>query len=313
MRRLLSASVFLACFLFPVMAGDQGVLVPREVFVGDRAEFTFTTALLSDVLDPAVVFALPGPELPLSPDCTVESVLAVRSDVDTSVTVRFVPWVSGNLQLPTVVIRGVSIVPPRVRIASLIEKTGRTALSPIRSPLLLPGTTWVLYGLTAAAVLALILVLFAAFRLAAYLARNPVQRQARRRVRTVMKQLKALDRQAGRSASSVNFGRLSSVLRGYLGSYACGDAAALVPATTTEVLFSLRSCLSLGPDSLLPGGIGSFLSDMDGIRFGGDPPSEPFAGYTSRVRDLVGVLESVRPDPAVVPAPEVAGEGSSGD
>lgn len=314
--------------------GSSGVLVPREVFVGDTAEFSFglgsIAALgLSDSIDSGDsvgegndlsrdFIAVPAEDIPESSDATVESIVVSRVGDVATVTIRFVPWVSGVLELPQFAIHGTRVTPPTVRIASAVEKTGRTSLEPARPPLLVPGTMWLLYAMIACALAGVAVCAFAIVHLARYALTDPLSRHARSRFRLFSRELKILERRVGRIGFSPWYAALSFALRRYLGAFCAGNAESFLPLTGSEIAESVRDradalmhaiCRVQG-DEMANGaefshrdpslGMGAtpitdrvraLFAAMDMIRFSGSDPQDQRIEDIARARALASDLE----------------------
>jgi hypothetical protein len=248
------------------LSADGGMLIPREVFIGDTAELSFTTGAFSAVLHDGTLFALPAEDLPKSDDVDVKSILVSQRGSTAAVTVRFVPWASGAVRLPSFKLKGVAVTPPVVRIGSLLEKTGKTTIEPPRSPLLVPGTTWMLYGLIAAILAAAVVGIIAAVKLARYFLLSPLRRQTGRRSAILLRDLKSLERKAGKIPVQSWYASFALSVRRYFGAYCDGDFGSLLSSTGTEIARRLRDL-----DSGLANRAASLFSDMDEIRFGRSP------------------------------------------
>ncbi|HOC29439.1 MAG TPA: BatD family protein [Treponemataceae bacterium] len=255
------------------ISGEEAVLVPREVFVGDRAQLTFTVSGLE--LPKGTLIELPVSEIVSSFDATLESVLVTSESGRTTVSVFFIPWKTGTLALPSFVVEKVTVVPPEVRISSIIEKTGRDSLEPPRPPLLVPGTTWLVYGYIAAVVLVLVVSGVVIVRFVAWVSADPRDRRsaryARYRTRILLRSLKSLEKQACTVPEAVWYGTLSHAFRVYLGCVYASNPSLFASATRGEIVEQLSGLGALV--GALVGAvpcvqdIDSFLLRIDLIRF----------------------------------------------
>lgn len=277
------------------LCASEGILIPREVFVGDTAELSFESGAFSSILEPGTLYALPSEDFPVSDDLAIKSILVAQNGAAASVTIRFVPWKAGVLTIPSFELKKVRVMPPVVRIASLVEKTGRTVIEPARPPLLVPGTTWLLYGSVAAFLCLAALGSFAAVRLGKYFLQSPGKRNAKRRAAVFMKEAKALERAAGKTSSSSWYARFSLLLRRYLGAFCEEDFLAFLPLTGSEISFRVR-CKTEPMD---PSGSGAFadrtaalFSASDAIRFGSRGECDGSGGGSGDVSGGVSSDES---------------------
>ncbi len=271
-----------------ISASGEAVLVPREVFVGDRAQLTFSVSSLE--LPKGEVYEVPVSEIASSEDATLESIVATSDLQGTTVSIFFIPWRTGVVKLPSFTVEKVRIVPPEIRISSIVDKTGRSSLEPARPPLLVPGTTWLAYGYIAAGVLSLFAAGVAIARVLAWLAANPRDRKssryAKRRTRALSKSLRHLEKQSRSMGVDEWYAALARALRCYLGALCALDGSAFASHTRFEVL---EECGRIGISDTEIGeeGLGGILARIDAIRFSGEGSSE---GVEGRLRDA----ESVR-------------------
>jgi len=292
----LSIALVFACALqSPARASEaapsraSGVLMPREVYVGDTAEFTFDTGALNAVLSPGFEEYVDPEDISVTSDATVESILVVRGAAASSITVRFVPWTTGLLDLPPFRVKKARVVPPPVRISSLAERTGATALEPPRSPLLVPGTTLILYALIAAALVFLITFLVTAIRLRRYLSVNRGKFRSGRRVRLAMRELKYLERKMDKASFAEWYALYAQTLRRYLGAFSGEGPSGLLCATASEIAESLRVLAPGFADAA--NRVESRLSSIDLIRFSGRPHGDSRTSDIAEARILIDCLE----------------------
>lgn len=179
---------------FPVFSQNnsdetyQQVLIPREVYVGDlgRIEYSFRSpvdffalasedVIVGDVLTFDVessVFAS------VSDKCSVQKAVLIRNGLAYNMIVDIIPWKPGIIDFPKFDLtrlcystKGevskysddtafyVDLAP--INIASIVSRLGVTTISPPESPMLLPGTNYVLWF-----VIVLLILLFFGFGVA---------------------------------------------------------------------------------------------------------------------------------------------------
>ncbi len=162
--------------LEPVIISEMQVTVlPRDVFVGDameiRCTFSCDVALIPDGLLSVEITPVEIQNL------TVDSITLQRAGSSYMVSMLCVPWCVGFIDIPPFVVSehsneksaSVSIDIPEINVKSIVNYTGVTELRPAKAPLLIPGTTWVIYllsivGIILLVVLVVILVRFRTFR-----------------------------------------------------------------------------------------------------------------------------------------------------
>jgi hypothetical protein len=287
-RFLAGALVFF--IVLPVFP-QSAILVPRETFVGDSAELTFKTRVLLPVVKPGSTVVLSPQDFPVSPDLTVTSIHIISGDKESDVIVNFVPWVAGPLRIPAFSVQKIRVVPPAVRIASLVDKTGQTALEPPRPPLLVPGTTWLLYsGIAGILILAFILVLLFV-KLYLYFAGAAGNQQSGRRIRLAQRQLKMLDRLNGKIGTKEWYARYARILRTWLGSFCGGNPDTFRSATVTEIIARLREFPGNGGEVAVDQA-GSFFYRIDLIRYSADSVPSVAPEETGNARRLIETMEN---------------------
>lgn len=152
---------------------SQQVLVPRQVYIGDSAElkcsFETDSVLFRNIVAQKGVIELSKEFFAEEVDeekYDIKSVTITSSGYNNyTLTVSFVPWRTGNLELPAfdmgaalnsdaeIYVMGFQ----NFEVISITKTESLNTLRDIQSPLLLPGTTYKIYGL-----IILLLILFAA-------------------------------------------------------------------------------------------------------------------------------------------------------
>ncbi|MCR4580070.1 MAG: hypothetical protein K5681_06975 [Treponema sp.] len=136
----------------------QQVLVPKQVYIGDRAEircsFNSASQELKEVTKegPAKLdfdTLIQGQEArALLADFDVKEVSLSPAGVDFyQLTISFVPWKTGEVTLPTIFLGEDILELQPVNIVSLVESQKQTILKEETPPILLPGTTYKIYSL----------------------------------------------------------------------------------------------------------------------------------------------------------------------
>jgi len=202
---------------------SQQSVFPKTIYIGDKAElrcsFNCGTELktgelsaqgFSDSLD----FSL----------YDVQKILLQKSGTDYyTLVINFIPWHTGALSIPDFQIEGAGTIHfEDVAVLSLVQSEGVTDLRSYSSPLLLPGTTYKIYGGLAAGVVLLILIIRLIVKwhsVVSWFKNVKLRRQYAHSRRLTVKALKALVNQkgnnAGASASELST-RLQKIMREYL-------------------------------------------------------------------------------------------------
>ena len=142
---------------------SQQILLPKQVYIGDTAELRCTFNSGNEVLKKLTEEG--STSLPLDSflqtidfsNFDVKELTLTPAGVDFyQLTVTFVPWKTGSLQLPPVLIDDITVEFLPVKIESLTAEKNLTSLKESAPPLLLPGTTYKIYALVIVIVLLLI-------------------------------------------------------------------------------------------------------------------------------------------------------------
>jgi hypothetical protein len=175
-------SIFLLIFmisalLFAEESSAVQILVPKQVFVGDTAEIQYVFRSDVDFFPEQQSGGTKKNSLNLvtdcsafvsrADDCLVKSAVLERNGYEYTLILTIIPWKSGMLDFPPFDLRELTVrslnrnsklASPATRMSfpvdldavainSLVEKTGATSFRPPSPPLVIPGTTWVIYGL----------------------------------------------------------------------------------------------------------------------------------------------------------------------
>ncbi len=131
-----------------LITNEQIVVLPKDVYVGDQMEirYTFATSidLSSNIQLPA---QLTTPEMD---DLTILSITLSEADSTGSngyvLSVQCIPWKSGIIDIPPLQEDlALEIDVPAISIQSILVHTGNQELRTLKGPILIPGTTWILW------------------------------------------------------------------------------------------------------------------------------------------------------------------------
>ena len=134
----------------------QQILIPKKVYIGDTAELRCTFNSPDPFLKQLTSSGTA--ELPLvsqsaesQEEYVIKNISLSPSGIDFyQLTITFIPWKTGELLFPSMEIEGSDIVLEfqPIQIVSLItnENTNTYTIRDTAAPLLLPGTTYKLYG-----------------------------------------------------------------------------------------------------------------------------------------------------------------------
>ena len=145
----------------------QQILIPKKVYIGDTAELRCTFNSPDPFLKQLTSSGTA--ELPLvsqsaepQEEYVIKNISLSPSGIDFyQLTITFIPWKTGELLFPSMEIEGSDIVLEfqPIQTVSLIanENTNTSTIRDTAAPLLLPGTTYKLYGTLSVFVIFLII------------------------------------------------------------------------------------------------------------------------------------------------------------
>ena len=151
---------FFPCFSYIAAEGDSvsQVLVPREVYVGDSAEIRYTFHAPSSFPagggKPRQLQFEKSPLSSIDDICSVRNLVLSGSGSQYTLTVTVIPWRIGTVDFPpfdlmTLMdsrLSGFVVDLKPFSVGSIAEKTGSSVLRPPSPPVLIPGTTYIIYG-----------------------------------------------------------------------------------------------------------------------------------------------------------------------
>ncbi|MBP3743644.1 MAG: hypothetical protein J6J00_11740 [Treponema sp.] len=144
----------------------QQILVPKQVYIGDTAELrcTFNSGnanlkkmtesgpanLSLDIFDLGLDFS----------NYDIKEVKLNPAGVDFyQLTITFVPWKTGSLQFPQIFLEDTVLDFQPIEIGSLVKEKNLSSIKDSQPPILLPGTTYKLYGFVIAIIILIILII----------------------------------------------------------------------------------------------------------------------------------------------------------
>lgn len=204
---------------------SQQILVPKQVYIGDTAElrcsFNYNSAELQQITAQGVAeLPVSGFIMPLdSRDFQIKNVTLAPAGVDYyQLKITFVPWKTGELTFPPYEYEGITFEFEPVKIVSLTEQNSITAIQETSAPLLLPGTTYKLYGTIIAAVLLLIFLIRTIVhhkQVAFFFKNQKLKRKYRKNARLTKKKLLALAQENQLSEKDIS-SEMQKIMRNYL-------------------------------------------------------------------------------------------------
>jgi len=154
---------------FSAAQDTQPALIPKEVYVGDEAEIRFEFSFTGNLFNEKTLSSSTAHSIsrPASLSVCSDEITARLSNGDYTVkklslsgignfyvlSIFFIPWKTGELDMEPFDLASVFeltasplfIDIPSVPIQSISEKTGEKKLRPVRGPLIIPGTTYIVF------------------------------------------------------------------------------------------------------------------------------------------------------------------------
>ncbi len=195
---------------------------PKAIYIGDKAELRCSFKSEAQLSASAASVQSFTQELDFSvydiKDVSLQKSQPGQPDEGAyNLVISFVPWQTGKIQLPDFEVEGVGTIHfEAVEVLSLVEQQNVTGLRSYSSPLLLPGTTYKIYGSLAAFVILFILLirLIVKWRSVVFWFNNTkLKRRYARSKKNTIKALKKLEQEASDSEIST---KLQKIMREYL-------------------------------------------------------------------------------------------------
>lgn len=291
---------FIQMLVFSLFALEQlpdPVLIPRDVYVGDMAELVFFHELPVPEQIREDGMAIPGSRFDNSGDYRIDSVSMSWQDSIAEIHVRFVSWKTGVIELPPLETDYGVLSIPSVTVASIIDRDGITSPAPARSPLLIPGTTWILYGIIVGLFLGAGVVWFLVVKIRSWLIAGPAKRLASRRQRSFLREIRLLSRRSQKAGASWWYGRLSRALKSYLGLYFYSDANRCLSRTGTELSQRINAIEPHENAADQPGHAAEILEGLfaviDRVRFSGSESGVLRSGVLESAESFVAEMEEL--------------------
>lgn len=297
---------FVFCFFIWVSFcnASEIVLIPKEVFVGDKALLTFGLEHIRLPLDTVIAIDVSDlnsvNERGLE-DVLIESIMVRSTQSGVLVELSFTPWKTGKIDMPGFMLGAEHIKVPSVEVSSILEKTGKTGIEPARSPLLVPGTIWFVYG--GLALFVFVLIVFGVFirRINRWISNSSIKGVPRKVVRfrkkLLAKGLRLLEKKAGTEEKTLWYGRLFDLARCWCASFCLQDCKVFKSFTQTEVLAQCVHCYP--KENIFDEDFFYFFTELDRCRFslhvgsdtGTDTETEFRLSWCLRLKNITEKIE----------------------
>lgn len=181
----------------------EGILIPQQVFVGDSAEFLFPIDALQS-FDPSILMSgsFKIDKIKQNTMMDITSIQIKKQKTKEYISINFTPWETGSVFFPSLAEAGIYDSMPQVFISSILETAKVEVIQPPRPPLLLPGTSYLLYLVASVSAVFIFtsIMIFSAVR--KYFFVYSFSRAQRKRIKALNKSLRKLKRQVSSVSSS---------------------------------------------------------------------------------------------------------------
>ena len=181
----------------------EGILIPQQVFVGDSAEFLFPIDALQS-FDPSILMSgsFKIDKIKQNTMMDITSIQIKKQKTKEYISINFTPWETGSVIFPSLAEAGIYDSMPQVFISSILETAKVEVIQPPRSPLLLPGTSYLLYLIASVSAVFIFtsIMIFSAVRKHFFV--YSFSRAQRKRIKALNKSLRKLKRQVSSVSSS---------------------------------------------------------------------------------------------------------------
>ena len=142
-------TLFIFAAAFTAHAQIDGYLVPRDIFVGDRAALVLPLPGSKDNMEKRaddIVLTPFSPDFPSHDSIDFHRIFIERRIGGSRLIIEFTAFVPGQHELPPIDIGGERFTGMFITVNSILEKRSSLALSMPASSLAMPGTSLMLYG-----------------------------------------------------------------------------------------------------------------------------------------------------------------------
>ncbi len=181
----------------------EGILIPQQVFVGDSAEFLFPIDDLQS-FDPSILMSgsFKIDKIKQNTMMDITSIQIKKQKTKEYISINFTPWETGSVFFPSLAEAGIYDSIPQVFISSILETAKVEVIQPPRPPLLLPGTSYLLYLIASVSAVLIFtsIMIFSAVKKHFFV--YSFSRAQRIRIKVLNKSLRKLKRQVSSVSSS---------------------------------------------------------------------------------------------------------------
>lgn len=181
----------------------EGILIPQQVFVGDSAEFLFPIDALQS-FDPSILMSgsFKIDKIKQNTMMDITSIQIKKQKTKEYISINFTPWETGSVFFPSLAEAGIYDSMPQVFISSILETAKVEVIQPPRPPLLLPGTSYLLYLIASVSGVFIFTSIMVFSAVKKYFFVYSFSRTQRIRIKALNKSLRKLKRQMSSVSSS---------------------------------------------------------------------------------------------------------------
>ena len=181
----------------------EGILIPQQVFVGDSAEFLFPIDDLQS-FDPSILMSgsFKIDKIKQNTMMDITSIQIKKQKTKEYISINFTPWETGSVFFPSLAEAGIYDSMPQVFISSILETAKVEVIQPPRPPLLLPGTSYLLYLIASVSGVFIFTSIMVFSAVKKYFFVYSFSRAQRKRIKALNKSLRKLKRQVSSVSSS---------------------------------------------------------------------------------------------------------------
>ncbi|MCL2184834.1 MAG: hypothetical protein FWB86_03125 [Treponema sp.] len=144
-------------FLF---AQNSAYLIPRQIFVGDKAALVLPLPAVSQNKTD-IILTPQSDYMPKDPNIDFHRVILEQRTAGSRLLIEFTAFVPGVIELPVIEIEGEYFTGLTITVNSIIDESSSPVLSGAASTLAIPGTAFMIYGfLTIIIAFFLLIILF---------------------------------------------------------------------------------------------------------------------------------------------------------
>lgn len=254
-------------------------VIPRDVFIGDEMEIRYSFDSAQELL--------PSVDEPLSlsmadtDDVTVLD-MQLSKELDRYVlSARCIAWRTGKVTLPEIDVQqfnplleeSVLIKVPPVTILSVVDYTGKKDLRLALAPLVIPGTTWIIYVIIIICVILFVILIVILFRFKAFKSRFLAAFSSvliARNYRILKRRVKRFLKKYGEAETEVFATELAHFIRGYMSVRFKTDFDAVTASEFFFVFEGIMNHTGSQESSSATEQIADILLRCDYVRFSGD-------------------------------------------